>query len=146
MHQFNPSCKIYWNTNHLWAFMKSGFGMFNPVALNSWNSSSAIFNRTTFDGFFKLLFSMTDIAYSLVECNTQDWLDSRHTHSGDIMNYVAMKMYQGIVPLLSKPQVCQLSVGKSSLNSTQLGLMTKSQVHNFSCPNLTKFNLNAMKQ
>lgn len=64
-------------TDHLWAFIKIGCGMLNPVAWNSLNNSSATLASASAEGFRGPIFFTTLEAYSVVECNTQDCLNTK---------------------------------------------------------------------
>jgi hypothetical protein len=64
-------------TDHLWAFIKIGCGMFNPEDWNSLNNSSATLASASAKGFLGPISFITLDAYSAVECNTQDCLNAK---------------------------------------------------------------------
>ena len=68
-------------TDHLWAFIKIGCGMLNPVAWNSPNNSSATLESASAEGFRGSILFITLEAYSVVECNTQDCLNTQKVHA-----------------------------------------------------------------
>ena len=91
-------------TDHLWAFIKIGCGMLNPVAWNSPNNSSATLESASAEGFRGSILFITLEAYSVVECNTQDCLNTQKVHAW------SENLWHQIICLHTKKQRHQIKV------------------------------------